>query len=98
VKKIQLNNMLKSSEPGGVLNLHIVFRPEFTTRKKQGSGITRTLTGIGTGISTGVGNVVSTGGSFVGSGINQAGNIVGSGKSFVGSGFGLLKKNKDGMC
>ena len=95
VKKIQLNNELKPSTPGGILNLHIVFRPEFAIRKKQGSGMTKTLTGIGNGISTGVGSVVSTGGSFVGTGINQAGNVVGSGKNLVGSGFGLLKKNKE---
>jgi Ca2+-dependent lipid-binding protein len=97
VRKIQLNNELKSSVPGGVLNLHIVFRPEFAIKKKQGTGVTKTLTGIGTGISTGVGNVVSGGGSFVGSGINLVGSgaskAVNSGKNFGFS--GLLKKNKE---
>lgn len=86
VKEIQLKNEIsKSSAPGGKLNLHIVFRPSLVIRKKQNSGIvdgaTRALTGIGTG----VGNVVTSGGSFVGS---KANSFV----SGAGKGFGLLKK------
>ncbi|RIA79993.1 C2 domain-containing protein [Glomus cerebriforme] len=89
-KKIQLKNEMKSATaPGGVLNLHFVFRPSFIMRKKQNSGIvtgaTKALTGIGTGIGTGVGNV----GSFVGSGANTV--VTGAGNA-VSSGFGFLKK------
>ena len=94
VEKIQLKNEINPSEPGGVLNLHIVFRPSFAMRKKQSTGVSKTLTGIGTGIGTGVGNVVSTGGSFVGSGINLVGSGANKAGNIVGSGFGLLKKNK----
>ncbi|CAI2166045.1 12500_t:CDS:10 [Funneliformis geosporum] len=95
VKNINLQNELDNLKPGGILNLHIVFRPALLSRRRQTSGVvTKALTGIGSG----VGNVVSGG---IGSGVNIVGsgvNLVGSGAntivSGVGSGFGLLKKPK----
>ncbi|CAG8444217.1 9112_t:CDS:10 [Funneliformis mosseae] len=93
VKNINLQNELDNSKPGGILNLHIVFRPALLSRRRQTSGVvTKTLTGIGSG----VGNVVAGGTSFVGSGVNLVGSgantFVSGAGNMVGSGFGLLKK------
>jgi len=94
VQKIQLRNELEPPKPGGVLNLHMVFRPALLMRKKQNSGVVVSATKALTGISSGVGNVVSSSSSFVGSGVNLVGSGASTFVSGVGSGFGILRKPK----